>query len=88
MVKEDNSYDTIRVAEPDIFDYKWQPIIQFTQPTAMSRLRENKNKISHCFERKDFNLLDMYFKPNPEENERQWKNLQIRNCKVNSKKVK
>jgi hypothetical protein len=30
MVKEDARYDTIRVAEPDIFDYKWQPIIQFS----------------------------------------------------------
>lgn len=27
MINEDNRYDTIRVAEPDIFDYKWQPII-------------------------------------------------------------
>ena len=27
MIKEDNTYDTIRVAEPDIFDYHWQPLI-------------------------------------------------------------
>ena len=27
MIKEDNKYDTIRVAEPDIFDYKWQPLV-------------------------------------------------------------
>lgn len=26
-IHETNKYDTIRVAEPDIFDYKWQPII-------------------------------------------------------------
>ena len=70
MVKEDARYDTIRVAEPDIFDYKWQPIIQFSQPTAISRLRINKNHVRHCFERKGFSLLDMYFKPSPEDNVR------------------
>ena len=27
MIKEDDKYDTMRVAEPDIFDYIWMPII-------------------------------------------------------------
>lgn len=43
-IHDTNKYDTIRVTEPDIFDYKWQPIIQFVMPTSLSRLRENKHR--------------------------------------------
>lgn len=27
MIKEDDKYETLRVAEPDIFDYKWMPLV-------------------------------------------------------------
>jgi len=26
-IHDSNKYDTLRVAEPDIFEYKWQPIV-------------------------------------------------------------
>ena len=49
MIKEDDRYDTLRVAEPDIFEYKWIPLIQFTRPTAISRIRKSKHRFTHCF---------------------------------------
>lgn len=63
MIKEDDKYETMRVAEPDIYDYKWTPIVQFTHATCLSRIREAKHRYIHCFERKDFSLMDMFFKP-------------------------
>jgi hypothetical protein len=27
MIREDDKYDTMRVAEPDIFQYKWLPLV-------------------------------------------------------------
>jgi hypothetical protein len=77
MVKEDDKYETMRVTEPDIFDYKWQPIVQFTKPSALSRIRENKHMERHCFAREDFSLLNMYYKQ-PEEDHsiaRRWNTL-------------
>lgn len=63
LIHEDDQFDTMRVAEPDIFEYKWQPIIQFTKPAAMSRMREAKHRYSHCFQKPNFSLIKMYFTP-------------------------
>jgi hypothetical protein len=54
LIKEDDRFDTLRVAEPDVFEYKWMPLIQFTKPTAMSRLRSAKHRLTPCIQQKDF----------------------------------
>jgi hypothetical protein len=63
LIKEDDRFDTLRVAEPDVFEYKWMPLVQFTKPTVMSRIRYAKHRLSHCFQQPNFTLFKMYFKP-------------------------
>lgn len=88
LIREDDLFDTMRVAEPDIFDYKWQPIIQFTKPTAMSRIRDSKHRYNHCFstgsDGKEFSLDKMYFFPKKQSKllKQRYNILQVRNSKV------
>jgi hypothetical protein len=70
MIKEDDKYETMRVAEPDIFDYRWMPLVQLTKASAMSRIRVAKHRYIHCFERKGFSLANMFFMPQPDIQER------------------
>lgn len=41
-IREDDKYDTIRVAEPDLFEYKSFPLVQLTKPSAISKIRFSK----------------------------------------------
>jgi hypothetical protein len=66
LIKEDDKFDTMRVAEPDVFDYKWLPIVQFSKTTALSRIRFAKHRLSHCFSSPNFSLLNAFFKPKEE----------------------
>lgn len=41
-INEDKQFDTIRIAEPDLFDYKSYPLVQFVKPSVTSRVRFSK----------------------------------------------
>eukprot|EP00347_Sterkiella_histriomuscorum_P006457 403352701 len=85
-VKEDTNYDTIRVAEPDLFDYRQHPLIQLVKPCIQSRVRFNKP--SDVTQRLDFSLSELLFSPNKYSTLRQWQILQARNCRVSREKIK
>lgn len=44
-IREDTKYETIRIEEPDLFNYKPLPIVQFAMPTMSKKtiIRKNKN---------------------------------------------
>jgi len=41
-ITEETRFDTVRVAEPDLFDFKKLPLTQLLAPSNMSRLRFNQ----------------------------------------------
>jgi len=66
-IKEDKKYETIRVAEPDLFPYKKLPLVQFVKPTIISRIRFNKSIPEERLSDPNFTLTDFYFTDNREE---------------------
>ncbi|CDW82611.1 leucine-rich repeat and iq domain-containing protein 3 [Stylonychia lemnae] len=78
-IKEDNLFDTIRVAEPDLFEFKQFPLIQFVKPTILSRVRFSKNR---QVINEDFTLKSIFFSPIKEITDHRWKVLLKRNCTV------
>lgn len=64
LIKEDNQFDTVRVAEPDLFEYKNTPLVQFVKPSTASRIRFNKSIPPERLASQDFTLMDFYFSNN------------------------
>ena len=84
-MSESHKYDTIRVCEPDLFDYKPWPMVQFTRPSMISRIRWAK--VNRTIGLKDFTLYNVLFTGGNEELYRKWKVLSIRNCHYPKERV-
>lgn len=41
-IREDYKYETVRVMEPDLFEYRHLPIVQFSKPSLFSKIRRSK----------------------------------------------
>ena len=86
-IKEDTEFDTIRVAEPDLFDYKPLPMVQLVKPSTMSKVRfSNSISKSHSLA-PSFTLKDMYFSNDKYYTDQKLNTLKKRNCYLRGKKL-
>lgn len=67
-IKEDSRFDTIRVEEPDLFQFRPLPLLQFIMPTFGKKtlIRENSNIGLDKTAQPNMSLNDFYFMRNPE----------------------
>lgn len=63
FIEEDTKYETIRVEEPDLFEYKPLPLLQFIMPTFGKKtiVRENRSLGLDKKRNEDFSLDDFLF---------------------------
>jgi len=66
-IREDSTYDTIRVEEPDLFKYQPLPLLQFIMPTfsAKTLIRKNRSLGIDKIPMPDFSLNHSYHSNNP-----------------------
>ena len=81
-IEDDNSYETIRVEEPDLFEWKPLPLLQFIMPTFGKKtiIRENRTLGLDKKRNEDFSLNDFLFSDDPEFTTRKMNILQKRKC--------
>lgn len=65
-IEEDSKYETIRMEEPDLFQYRSLPLLQFIMPTLGKKtlVRNNQSLGLDKTARPDLKLSDFYF-PKP-----------------------
>jgi len=87
-ISEDTKYDTIRLEEPDLFQYKPLPLIQFIMPTFGKKtlIRENKSLGLEKMAQPSMSLNNFYFMRDPATDHNRLQSLKMRHCR-NTKDV-
>lgn len=82
FIEEDTKYETIRVEEPDLFEYKPLPLLQFIMPTFGKKtiVRENRTLGLDKKRNEDFSLDDFLFTNDAEFTSRKMEILKKRKC--------
>ena len=67
-IEDDTQYETIRVEEPDLFDWKPLPLLQFIMPTFGKKtiMRENRALGLDKKRNEDFSLNNFLFSDDPD----------------------
>ena len=91
-ITEDRRFETIRVEEPDLFEWKPLPLLQLIMPTFGKKtiIRENKSLGLDKAPEEDFTLNDFLFKK-PEEKqdvETKLQKLEKRMCHIKQQTLK
>jgi hypothetical protein len=88
-IKEDQVYATIRMQEPDMFDYKPIPLTQFMMPTMCSNTLIAKRRTNlDTGNSKNFSLMKRLFSDNPEKTNRMLDILKKRKVYISKPRLK
>lgn len=89
-ISEDQRYDTIRIEEPDLFQFKPLPLLQFIMPSfgRKTLIRENKNLGLDRAPMPALSLNQFYAMRNPQSTLHHLKTLQKRNCRFSHQKLR
>ena len=88
-IEEDSNYETIRMEEPDLFQYRPLPLLQFIMPSLGKKtlVRKNRSLDLDKSGRPDMKLSDFYFPKAKREEVKVLGTLKKRNCHVNIPKL-
>lgn len=89
-INEDNKYDTIRVEEPDLFEFRPMPLLQFIMPTFGKKtlIRENRALGLDKVPLPEMSLNQFFTMRNSESTNHRLKVLQKRNCRFSHQKLR
>lgn len=89
-IVEDRKYETIRVEEPDLFEWKPLPLLQFIMPTFGKKtiIRYNKSLGLDKRANEDFTLNDHLYTDDEETTNRMLKTLRKRNYNLKMSNLK
>jgi hypothetical protein len=78
------------VEEPDLFEFRPLPLLQFIMPTfgRKTLIRENKNLGLDKIPMPEMSLNKFYHMRNPEHTQHALQNIQKRNCRFSHQKLK
>ena len=89
-IVEDRKYETIRVEEPDLFEWKPLPILQFIMPTFSKKtiIRYNKSLGLDKHPNPDFTLKNFLYTDDPKTTNRMMSKLRKRNYNLKMSNLK
>lgn len=89
-IEEDSNYATIRMEEPDLYQYRPLPLLQFIMPTLGKKtlVRNNRSLDLDKSGRPNMKLSDFYFPKPKQEEVKVLGMLKKRNCHVNIPKLR
>lgn len=90
MIVEDHKYETIRVEEPDLFDWKPLPILQFAMPTFGKKtvIRRTRSLELDKHPNPDFKLKDYLFSDDRQMTDNMLDLIQKRKCHLKIEKLR
>ena len=89
-ITEDRKFETIRVEEPDLFEWKPLPLLQFVMPTNGKKtiIRYNKSLGLDKKASEDFTLKDFLYTNDPKTTNRMMSKLRKRNYNLKMSNLK